>query len=389
MNRPRFKRRGNLKPAAEQLIQLAIGLVESGSRIEDHYWEAQLSLYIDRLLASKDEESLNSALEHLYETNAPAHEALADCIESCAESPRDLSAEFEILLLASPLLAWSRFRIPTGSIPSAVQANLRTHLLAHVLSADARIAMADFVFSPDQLPQGYCATAELARELGNAVLAGSDLSIDSSRVPDTAHFLSDIRYVLAGVAVPKGKPFFVWQEPKGSRKQALERWQNQIEASLTPLFVGCTIELILPETYFAASRQADRYGRSHSIRASVAFLDAEFNLPVTSLRAVIAPFYDHQLEEYRIGFAANGSEDVIHGVVWPLLGVEDENAETVTEIETILRACGISDIIVLDTRFPMEYCDDCDAPLYPSPEGEIVHAEMPEDHIPSPTKHLH
>jgi hypothetical protein len=26
----------------------------------------------------------------------------------------------------------------------------------------------------------------------------------------------------------------------------------------------------------------------------------------------------------------------------------------------------------------MEFCDDCGAPLFPNPEAELVHAEMPE-----------
>jgi hypothetical protein len=29
-------------------------------------------------------------------------------------------------------------------------------------------------------------------------------------------------------------------------------------------------------------------------------------------------------------------------------------------------------------RFPLEYCDDCGAPLFPNPAGHAVHAEAPE-----------
>ncbi|HEX7649512.1 MAG TPA: DUF2863 family protein, partial [Noviherbaspirillum sp.] len=39
-------------------------------------------------------------------------------------------------------------------------------------------------------------------------------------------------------------------------------------------------------------------------------------------------------------------------------------------------------------RFPMEFCEDCGAPLYPDSDGELVHAEMPED-VPSGTEHFH
>ena len=63
--------------------------------------------------------------------------------------------------------------------------------------------------------------------------------------------------------------------------------------------------------------------------------------------------------------------------------------ETLAEIESTLRSCGIADILVLDNEFPMEYCDDCGAPMYPSPEGEAVHAELPEEQAEQMPKHLH
>jgi len=389
MNRKRTKRRGSLKPTSEQLVRLATGLSESGSRAEDHYWENQLSAHIDGLLANKDEDALNAALDHLYDNELPAHQTLADCIEACVENPRDISDQEDVLLLALPFLAWSRFRIPTSAIPPDMITTLRTHLHAHVASTQARIALADLVFSPDQLPQGYCATAELATELAKAALAGRDLHVEPADLPETLQFLSDIRYILACVAVPKDQPFFAWQESRGSREQSGKRWQNQVAPVIAPLFVGSAFELVLPETYFSASRQADRHARPHSLRASIAYLSTEFSLSAANLHAVIAPFHDRRLEEYRIGFVDKQSEQVVHGVVWPLLGAEDENTEVAAEIETVLRACDLNDIVTLEVRFPLEYCDDCGAPLYPSPEGEIVHTEPPEEHASLPHKHLH
>jgi uncharacterized protein YuzB (UPF0349 family) len=40
-------------------------------------------------------------------------------------------------------------------------------------------------------------------------------------------------------------------------------------------------------------------------------------------------------------------------------------------------------------RFPLEYCDDCGAPLYPNPDGEPVHAELPEEQAEAAPRHLH
>ena len=44
----------------------------------------------------------------------------------------------------------------------------------------------------------------------------------------------------------------------------------------------------------------------------------------------------------------------------------------------MLREAGVKDVIFLDHHFPLEFCDDCGAPLYPNVEAELVHAEMPE-----------
>ena len=256
MKRTRLKRRGGLGRNAEQLVWLASGLADSGSRVEDRYWEQQLSARLDHLLTEDEEETLNAALDHLFSAAPPGYDELADFIESRAESAAGVSPQHDILLIAAPVLAWSRYRIPATSIPPAVLANLRVHLQAHILARGANLSLADFLFSPDQLPQGYCATAEFARVLGNSALENRDLRIETEGMPETTQFLSDTRYLLAAVAVPKGEAIFRWQETDGSRENALAQWRTQGGACLAPLLPGCAIDLVLPEAYFAASRAA-------------------------------------------------------------------------------------------------------------------------------------
>jgi len=96
MKRTRLKRRGGLGRTAEQLVRLATGLAESGSRVEDRYWEQQLATLIDHTLADNDEEVLNAALDHLYSADSRAYDELADSIESraeCAAGPKLPSME--------------------------------------------------------------------------------------------------------------------------------------------------------------------------------------------------------------------------------------------------------------------------------------------------------
>ena len=391
MKRNRLGRRGGLPRDAEHPLLLANGLADSSSRAEDHFWDQRLADAVDGLLRAEDEEALTTALDHLSSATSSVHayDELADMIESRAEGALKSDDQHDVLLITAPVMAWSRYRIPAAPISGAVMANLRVHLKAHVLATGVKLALADFLFSPDQLPQGYCATADFATHLGKAAEADTDLHIKTDNLPETAQFLSDNRYLLGAVVAPKGAPIFRWQEEDCSRDQALEQWRAQGGACVAPLLTGCAFEVVLPNAYFAASREADKASRPYSIQASVAFLSTTLDTPAAGVRAVVAPFFERQVEEFRIGFTLSGQSEVVHGVVWPLLGAEDESSETLGQIEATLRACGITDILILDNEFPMEYCDDCGAPMYPSPEGEAVHAELPEEQAEQMPKHLH
>ena len=163
-----------------------------------------------------------------------------------------------------------------------------------------------------------------------------------------------------------------------TREAALKEWMKQGGPSLEPLLTGCAFQPLLADAYHGACRTADLASRPYSLRASVAFLQTSLGKPAEALRAVIGGFHDQRLEEYRIGFGARDSEAIYHGVVWPLLGSEDENTDSTGEIEGLLREAGIKDIVVHNQQFPFEFCDDCGAPLYPNADGDTVHVEMPE-----------
>src|SRR5260363_150343 len=110
------------------------------------------------------------------------------------------------------------------------------------------------------------------------------------------------------------------------------------------------------------------------------------------LRAVIGGFGERHVEEYRIGFTRRGNAEVLHGIVWPLYGEEEASFDlSYTNMEDgperhsnvniidLLKETGIHELRRHPHRFEPEYCDDCGAPLYADPLGEIVHAGMPEE----------
>ncbi|WP_310452296.1 DUF2863 family protein [Sulfuritalea sp.] len=390
MKRNRLPRRARQTPDSELLTRLATRLSQSSNRIEDAYWEVRLATHIDHLLADNGEETLIAVLDHLYNGGSRAYDELADMIESCAETRRvEAGGGLDTVMIAAPVLAWSRFQIPSGNIPAAQLDALRVHLQAHVLAADAKLSLSDVLYSPDQLPQNYADTADLAGKLAKAAVHGRNLKFDPAQLPETMNFLSDTRYLVGAVAAPRGAALFRWQEDDGDPAESFKQWTMQGGEALRPLLPACALEFMPVLAYHAAVRDADRASRPWSLRAAVAFLQTVLNQPAGELRAVVAPFHDRQLEEFRIGFTQRGNSDVLHGVVWPLLEHEDETNDAPTQIEAALRESGVTNVLMLDQRFPLEFCDDCGAPLYPNPEGEPVHAELPEEQAETAPRHLH
>ncbi len=390
MKRSRFARRGALNREAELVARLATGLAASASRIEDDFWERRLAEAVDKLLRTGNEDTLNVALDHLYGANGRAYDALADLIESRAEGGvlGAGSGEFDVAMFAAPLLAWSRFTIPSGPLPAGTLAAARSQLQAHVLAAGARLALADFLYSPDQLPRGFVETWRLANQLAKAAADDKDARIDPRQLPETTRFISDTRYLIGAVMAPRGQALFRWQEEDGSRDQSASQWIAQGGSALQPLFTGCALEPLLPDVFHAACRNADQGLRVYSLRAAMAFLQTVLNAKPQQLRAVVAPFHEERLEEYRVGFTLADSSEIVHGVVWPLLGAEDEATDSAGQIEAVLEEAGVGSVMVLEQRFPLEFCDDCGMPMYPTPEGETSHAELPED-LPQAPAHLH
>jgi hypothetical protein len=150
---------------------------------------------------------------------------------------------------------------------------------------------------------------------------------------ETANFLSDTRYLLGAIAVRQGGPMFRWQKTditsqinngvagvKSSKQRILLRWKTECGMALRSLFQGCALDLLLPDGFFSAWRMADRLARPYSMHATVDFLQSTLNIPVSDLRAVIAPFHDQLLEEYRVSFTFIDSNEVLYGIVWALVG---------------------------------------------------------------------
>ena len=71
-----------------------------------------------------------------------------------------------------------------------------------------------------------------------------------------------------------------------------------------------------------------------------------------------------------------------------MLNILAEREFPVDEIAALLKECGVTDIRRLPGTLPPDFCEDCGAPHFPNPSGEMVHAELPEDAETAPA-HFH
>ncbi len=389
MKKSPSSRRGRASREADVLVEFAEGLAQSGSRAEDNFWEARLEKEIEALLKDADEGSLNAALDRLADRESRAYEELADAIEGRVEHAivKTSDGERDVLLFAAPVLAWSRMPLPTRPIPAGVAKATSKALAEVVFAPNVDLTIANYFFSPDQLPETFCDTAGFRQHLTKSLPDGV-MKVDPTSLKETAQFLADQRYIIGAVSVPRGEAIFRWQSGDALREQVLKDWLDVSQTVLTPLLPACAFESMLPRAYYVACRDADRSARPFSIRASVAFLATTLSVSPNLLTAVVGGCYNRQLEEYRIGFSVAEEEEIIHGVVWPLLGAEDEMSDVAEDIENTLKESGLQRVTMLRQRLPMEYCEDCGAPLYPNVDGELVHAELP-DVVEEQSQHLH
>jgi hypothetical protein len=421
MRRPSKDPTDKLSLESQRLVSLSKAVSQTASRIEERALERQLDTHLQKLLKSNHQDSIDQALNALFRDDLPAYDLLMESVEAISSSSVmvDLvdgaETSYQALLVAAPILAWTRFTIASGTIPGEMLSTLSAHFAAHLLADGVKMAMAPTLLAIDQLPRSHAETYTTTHKLAQAAYKGTAVK-SVAKQAETAPFLADTRYLLVGLVAPLGAPLFRWQETQhqldfaASRDDALKQWQEQAGPTITRLLPGCGVELLLPEAYYVACREADKLIRPVSIRAAVHYLTNTLSVEPSDLRAVVAAFGeespDNEVDEYRIAFTMRQDADVIYGIVWPLYGQEDEDGtpaegfvqmgpddlpqqrKPIDEIVQHLNEAGIAHIKRHSERFVAEYCDDCGAPLFADPSGELVHAEMPED-APAGNEHFH
>ena len=386
------RRTARLARDAQQLITLAAHCTKAGSRYEDIFWEREIIALGSKLMAAGQdsviEAALDSTLDSSLESDLDTHETLISFCEAAAEcSSVDVNgASFDTLLIAMPMVAWSRYAIASGPLSmTAVKSDTVTNktvgaLLAalhtHILAKDAQACMSPYLYSIDQMPISFSGVHKLAQKLTHAAINNTQPSFDYAKLPAAADLLADVRFLIAGVSVPEGAPLFRWQADVAINRDACAAtWTTEAKPLMAGLLPGCEFECLLPDAYFVSCREADRRVRPYAIRSAVAFLETSLKVKPEKVHAVVAAVGEKAVTEFRISFITPGQSDVVHGSIWPVFSAEEDESEIIR----VLRECKVGNIITPEGMFDAEHCDDCGAPLFANADSEMVHPAWPDD----------
>jgi hypothetical protein len=348
------------------------------------------------LSANKDKDAvLFKALDDLFEQDTVAYELLADCIEYCVQSTVSADGKMNTLL-AIPVLVWSSSGLPSGKIDTASIVALTAAVQKHWLTDNTEIHISHTLYTPDNLPDGFHDTYQLAHQYFSQVVNGNGATLsdarhhhpplpsDSTEHPHDAgsHALADNRFILAVVRhMPDVSPIKLLLneqgEPDFSRQESI--WRELAHGVLAPYFIGCAYDVMPPQPYYEANRNAELAIRGFSLHAAILTLITQMEITADDLRVVIGACYDTEFEEYRISLLLKQDDTVLQGIAWPLLGREETQEELLEEILAHLKALGVHRIRVLEDNLSVEYCEDCETALFPDLEGELVHISPPDD----------
>lgn len=386
----------SLHHQAHELLDLIEALNHSGSRLEDEFWETQLSKKIQILLADPDSTLLEQLLDELASSSQhDLYDILASLIEGLAESAtlKHKQQTYSVLLVTAPITMWTRYQLPMGELSQQQHEDVLA-LFKQVAAKDAKVAVLGQLLSFDQLPKSFAQTQQLCSELGQLALAAKPASIELDQHDENLNLLADTKFIVSAIVVPAGNPVFAWQE-QSTPLQALRtleaEWSSYIQPLLAALFTGCQCTYLPPDGFFYNNRASDKSMRPLAVKAAVQWLAMITQTEPNHITATIARCGEYDTEEYRIGLSIEKNPELLYGCVWPIFNKDEIDIssphyqDSAQQLQQLLIEQGIETIHFLPGLFTPDTCDDCQAPAFPSVEGELEHPHLPEelaDYIP-------
>ncbi len=385
---------------AQRLLALVDALLQSGSRLEEQYWDVQLDQQLEKILGARKNRHIEAALDGLSGQQPDAYDLLMEKAEALTESLQLVEGDnaFDALLIAAPVNVWTRYQLPDGRLDAGQRQALHQALHDTILAPQARLAITDRLHNYESLPQSFHATRALTRQLAQSALAGRAVArVAASARTDESNMLADVLYLIGVAIVPRGQAVFQWQDKAAQtaerRVDCARAWEARCASVLDGVFTGCHAHYLRPDAYYGNNREAEQHIRPLVLRAAVSWLQTAAGVTPGELRAAIVGCGEPMLQEYRIGFSTRDDKTVIYGCQWPILSreealnefMEGDGPGAVAEITALLKEEGIGEIRRLPDCSEAEFCEDCGAPFFPDMLGELQHPELPEEANLDPT----
>ncbi len=392
----------------KRLVALAREMFYASSFTESEFARFRLQALVAALIGKSRQKTLNEAGEYLFNTDMEAYNCLLEVIESYCESAVvvENGIRQQFLLVAVPILAWTRYTIPSGNLEDDIYRKLAANFRQIMLAENVRMNMSPILFTVDQLPMEHVEVFKASQQFIEAIQTGEPCVLTTK--PENMQFMADGRYLLVGLMAEEGQPLFRWQADADSihieniKEECLLLWKQAAMPFMLQVLPGCNLEFLPPGGLFNTCRKTDQEIRPATVQAAVQYLENALDVPAQSLGAVIGGFgkesSGNQVEEYRISLYHPRDNKILYGIVWPIFGVEEisglsipvllENhpdslntkvGKQLLDIFQLLRQLNIHFEKHPVERFITEYCDDCGQPLFVDTNGELVHAEMPEE----------
>lgn len=368
-----------LTEESKKLLNLAYRASSSASNVEDRLVDEKIEALCNAALARNEDSDIEAVLNLLKEEEGTQYDDLLALAEGCAEFYEDKSGVHLLVLI--PILAWSRYKIRFGKMPQDLGNQIANLYKLYFASSDARISVGNALLAAEHIPERLIDVRRLLTTLVQAKKSSSLADISYLLTADPPDEFSDVRYIALSVSAPRRTGLFdAFSSNRIERARRLMQFSLEARKTLRDFMSGSVIDVQAPSAFFNAWRQAAASERLFSLKALISYVCVEEIHP-KNLIATTAIFSnlsesssENQQPEVRIGISISFAPNkIVAGVVWPCEATELEIAQGFAKEVLVLE--GIKTVVAHDQLFPLEWCEQCGAPLYANPEGNVVHVE--------------
>lgn len=369
-------------PACSKLLALAYRMTDASSNIEDKLLDEEIIAFCNSELERGEDSTIEATLGLLKDEEGTSHDDLLALAEGCAEFFTDKHGAHLLVLI--PILAWSRYKIIFGKMPEKTAASIANLYKTYFAGTESRITIGNTLIASEHLPERLCDVRHLLEKLCTKKKQAGVVDTSYLLSSDPPADFSDVRYITLAASAPDAKSLFAdFSAERIKRARAFMEFALRVQEELREFATGSCIEVQFPSAFFTAWRQASLAMRLYSLKSLVNYVCLENTtsadlVATTAIFSVVSNEKQQEMQpELRIGISLKSERNkIVAGVVWPCDPQELEIAQSFAG--EVLALEGIDTIFAHEQLFPMEWCEQCGAPLYANPDGLVTHIEKPD-----------